>query len=78
VLRAGSVVAAARRALADHHAILLDALGSSLTAMRALAHAAEASGICGTTTIAQADSHDRSDKQAQPNPSRHAYCLAAR
>jgi hypothetical protein len=78
VLRAGSVVTAARRALAEHHAVLLDALGSSLTAMRALAHTAEASGICGSTTIAQADRHDRSDKQAQPNPTGHAYCLAAR
>ena len=75
---ASSVVAAARGTLADHHAVMLDAARSRLTTVRALAHTAEALGICGSPTVAQTDCHDRNHKRAQRNPTRHAYCLAAR
>jgi hypothetical protein len=78
VLCASSFIAAARRALADHHAILLDAACSALTAMCALTRTAESPGICGSLTVAQTDRHDPDYKRAQQNPTRHAYCLAAR
>ena len=77
MLGAGCVLAAARRALADHHAVLLDTARSTLTAMRALACAAEGPGICSSLTVAQTDGHDRHQERAQRKPTRHANCLCS-